>query len=215
MMIDMQQLLSACRIFEGAMIDVGQKLSAKDLSNNMAKAMEFYQHHQDRTTDMRTILQLEKDLGIHDYSGEGGKLNLLKDPSCAMGLLWIRRSLQFQYTLFDALLHPSSDNNGENSNEPDESAVAARAAVRAYQTTLAPYHGFALRQIYNVAVTTATPSRHEWLARLGGFAMVDFGPAQQAATQRDLERLLAIWKPLIEHWVHLYDELDLEDLRRV
>jgi Glycolipid transfer protein (GLTP) len=164
---------------------------------------------------MRTILQLEKDLGIHDYSGEGGKLNLLKDPSCAMGLLWIRRSLQFQYTLFDALLHPSSDNNGENSNEPDESAVAARAAVRAYQTTLAPYHGFALRQIYNVAVTTATPSRHEWLARLGGFAMVDFGPAQQAATQRDLERLLAIWKPLIEHWVHLYDELDLEDLRRV
>lgn len=197
--IDMPHLLAACHRFEKAMVDVQQKQSAKDLRNNIAKAEAFYknvqQHHEH---SMEEILKLEKANNIHDYGPHG--LSLLKDPSCAMGLLWIRRSLQFQYRMFQSLL---------------QDVDASHAALSAYHHTLQNYHGWALQKIYVLAVKSATPSNKEWLARLGGFPVEKFGAAEEEATRRDLQELLTVWEPLIHRWENIYAELDLEDRRRV
>lgn len=196
--IDMPSVLAACHRFERAMVDVQQPQSARDLRGNIAKAEAFYKPVAHCEQSMEAVLRLEKAGGVHDYGPRG--LSLLRDPSCAMGLLWIRRSLQFQHGLFQALLRDV------------DAAVAAQAA---YEHTLQPYHGWALRQIYGVAVKSATPSNREWLARLGGFPVEHFGAAEEEATRRDLQELLTVWGPLIQRWRDMYAELDLEDQRRV
>lgn len=195
--IDMPHLLQACHRFEKAMIDIEQKQSAKDLRNNIAKAESFYKsvHHEH---SMEAVLAMEKASGIHDYGPHG--LSLLKDPSCAMGLLWIRRSLQFQYRMFRSLL---------------QDVDAMHAALSAYEDTLKIYHGWALQKVYVIAVKSATPSNKEWFARLGGFALDKFGAAEEEATRRDLQELLTVWEPLLQLWEEIYAELDLEDRRRV
>lgn len=202
LIIDLPCLLAACHRFEKAMVDVEQRLSANDMRKNIAKTEAFSKKQTEQHTSMVRVLQIEKDTNVHDYSGPNGRLHLLKDPSCAMGLLWIRRSLQFQSVLFRTLLE-------------HEKVPAVDAALDAYRVTLLPFHGWALQKVYNIAVTNATPTREIWLARLGGFSVESFGPAEKAATCRDLRTLLSLWDPLLARWVALYAELDLEDQRKV
>jgi Glycolipid transfer protein (GLTP) len=200
--IDMQQLLTACHSFCQAMVEVDQALSARDLRQNIGKAQRCLGQMpaaKGRVT-LPQLLAWEKAQHTHNYAADG-TLTALQEQSGAMGLLWIRRSLQFQYHLFQALLRGEIE--------------AADAATAAYQATLQPNHGWALQQVYQVALKSATPSREEWLARLGGFSGNSFGPAQEHATKRDLQHLLEIWQPLIEQWQQIYLELNLEDRRRV
>ena len=134
-----------------------------------------------------------------------------------MGLLWIRRSLQFQYHLFHSLL---------------QDVDATTATMAAYEQTLQPYHSWALQKIYNMAVKSATPSNQIWLARLGGYdhhedtnvastttstdAVTPIHPKDaERATREDLQLLLQIWGPLIQQWEKIYSDLNLEDQRRV
>jgi Glycolipid transfer protein (GLTP) len=200
--IDMQQLLKACQGFCQAMVEVDQSLSARDLRQNISKAQRCLEQMppSDDSITLPQLLAWEKGQNVHNYATDG-TLTALQEQSGAMGLLWIRRSLQFQYHLFQALLLGEIE--------------AADAATAAYQATLQPYHGWALQQVYQVALKSATPSREEWLARLGGFPGHAFGPAQEHATKRDLQLLLEIWQPLIEQWQQIYLDLNLEDRRRV
>jgi Glycolipid transfer protein (GLTP) len=234
--IDMDQLLVACHQFVQAMVDVEQKLSARDLRNNIAKVESLYHtvqkqqsHHATSTVpyhSMEALLRYEKEQKIHKYeeinlsnstiigntnSQPRPRLIALNEQSCAMGLLWIRRSLQFQYHLFHSLL---------------QDIDATDATLHAYEQTLQPFHSWALQQVYNVAVKSATPSNHIWLGRLGGYdtdtnttettiANRNYVSDAEHATRRDLLELLHIWKPLIEQWETIYAELNLEDQRRV
>ena len=205
LIIDLPSLLKACHRFEKAMVAVGQSVAAKDLRNNIAKTEAFYhqlqkQEHHKHIHDMRTVLALEKEQGIHRYGPNG--LSLLVDPSCAMGLLWIRRSIAFQFRFFQKLLDaPQLDSKN--------------AALLAYQETLQAYHGWALQKMYVLAVKSATPPRREVLARFGGFELPQFGAEQEEAVVRDMWELLALWEPLIARWQDIFRELDLEDQRRV
>jgi hypothetical protein len=261
MMIDMDQLLIACHQFEQAMMDVEQKLSARDLRNNIAKVESLYHNIPKISTtttnnnnklslseknyhNMEAILRYEKEQNVHQYeetnnnndptqqhstsSSSSPKLIALNEQSCAMGLLWIRRSLQFQYHLFHSLL---------------QDIDATTATMAAYEQTLQPYHSWALQKIYNMAVKSATPSNQIWLARLGGYEqqsddhhshsmdntavtttttkssssstpIYTKNDAEQA-TRQDLQLLLQIWGPLIQEWERIYTKLNLEDQRRV
>ena len=254
MIIDMDQLLLACHQFEQAMVDVEQKLSARDLRNNIAKVESLYhsipsketkspsghpqqqQQQQQQYHSMESILRYEKEQNIHQYDTSVGseqsassslssaqqqpqqpRLIALNEQSCAMGLLWIRRSLQFQYHLFHSLL---------------QDVDATTATMAAYEQTLQPYHSWALQKIYNMAVKSATPSNQIWLARLGGYdhhedtnvastttstdAVTPIHPKDaERVTREDLQLLLQIWGPLIQQWEKIYSGLNLEDQRRV
>jgi hypothetical protein len=194
--IDTLHLLRACRKFESLMKDIGEQQVAKDMEGNIEKVLALYQQtppHRRRT--ISALLEYEKAMGIHGPHG------ILKDPSAAVGILWIRRSLSFQSRMYKALLEPGMD--------PKD------ATMTAYQSELQPYHGWALQQLYKLSLQYASPSRKEMFVKVGGFEGAHFGEEEEQATLRDIRHLLATWRPIIGRCKQLYAALDMEDKRRV
>lgn len=190
--INMTPLLMACQRFTSSMEAVGQGQSAREMRKNIQKIGKV-----PRNSDMKEFLRDEKNTNIHPYKSNGA---ILKDPSCAMGLLWVRRSLDFQCCLFFELLRGTS---------------ADEAVQRAYETTLEPYHGWALRKATKLTLSSNRTTRTEWLAKLGGFSPQSFGKQQLEQTEHDLQELLDVWKPLLAMWKQIFVELDIEDTRVV
>jgi hypothetical protein len=194
--IDTLRLLQACRRFESLMKDIGERQVAKDMEGNIEKVLARYQQtppHRRRTVS--ALLEYEKAMGIHGPHGT------LKDPSAAVGVLWIRRSLSFQSRVYKSLLEPGM--------APKDATLAA------YRSELQPYHGWALQQLYKLSLQYATPSRKEMLFKLGGFEGTHFGEKEEEATLRDIRHLLATWRPIIGRCKQVYAALDIEDKRRV
>jgi hypothetical protein len=194
--IDTLRLLQACRRFESLMKDIGERQVAKDMEGNIEKVLALYQQtppHRRRT--ISALLEYEKAMGIHGPHGN------LKDPSAAVGILWIRRSLSFQSRMYTSLLEPGM--------EPKD------ATMTAYQSELQPYHGWALQQLYKLSLQYASPSRKEMFVKVGGFEGAHFGEEEEQATLRDIRHLLATWRPIIGRCKQIYAALDMEDKRRV
>jgi hypothetical protein len=194
--IDTLGLLRACRRFEALMKDIGERQVAKDMEGNIEKVLALYQQtppHRRRT--ISALLEYEKAMGIHGPHGT------LKDPSAAVGILWIRRSLSFQSRMYKSLLKPGMD--------PKDATMAA------YQTELQPYHGWALQQLYKLSLQYASPSRREMFLKVGGFEGTHFGEEEEQATLRDIRHLVATWQPIIARCKQIYTALDMEDKRRV
>jgi Glycolipid transfer protein (GLTP) len=226
--IDVTRLIRAAEHYTAEMRRIGQKQSASDMEKNIRKAMDLMRasphptHH-----DMRALLEHERSTGIHLPHGH------ISDPSGAVGLLWIRRSLSYQHRMFDLVLN-------HRATPPD-------AAAQAYRSELQPYHGWALQKIYTLAMSSMTPgTTEELLAKVGGYDIKTKHRHHQhhddhhhdhqhhhhegttaavhhhhhpdhdaeAACRHDLQRLLDAWDPLLRHWKDLYHELDLEDPRR-
>jgi hypothetical protein len=193
---DPEQLLHACYTFVDTMRRTGQSSVARDLENNVRKVEALYNKAPtERRQSLLSLLEFERESGIH---GSGGTL---MDPSGAIGLLWIRRSLSFQTKMYKGILEAKAD--------------ATAAALDAYRSELQPYHGWAFRKLYTMSFETVTPPRREMLARIGGYKIHDFGEAEEHATVQDLRKLVSVWEPLIVHWKRIYRELDLEDSRQV
>lgn len=194
--IDTIRLLKGCQRLEGIMKEIGQTQSARLIGSNIQKIEKAYKDIPPRRRGtVIEILEYEKELGIH------GKDGMLADPSAAVGLLWIRRSLAFQYSMYDLLLR-----------HPRMSGVDV--ALKAYAQELEPYHGNNLRRLYRIALKASTPCRSELLCKLGGFDSNTFGPIQEAAVIHDMHGLLRIWKPILTRWRNNHVRLGLEDMRR-
>jgi hypothetical protein len=208
--INMSKLLRACSKFEEVMRNVGETQSAKDLSSNIKKVNDVYRSAPaDKRRTMSSLLRYEKELGVHPdmsdkeednpYYDDGPRMRL-KDPSAAMGLLWIRRSITFNYHMYSNIIC------GEIS--PKE------AALDAYQAVLEPCHGMILRRLYTLGIQSVTPPRHQLIQTLAGRADFPLTEGEEEATLQDLQRLVATWRPLIARWKHTFEELDLDDRRR-
>lgn len=194
--IDTLRLLRACRRFESLMKDIGEQQIAKDMQGNIEKVLALYhQTPPDRRRTISALLEYEKAIGIHGPHGA------LKDPSAAIGILWIRRSLSFQSRMYKSLLEPGMDPKA--------------ATMTAYRSELQPYHGWALQQLYTLSLQYAPPSRKEMFVKVGGFKGKHFGQEEEQATLRDIRHLLATWRPIISRCKQIYAALDMEDKRRV
>ncbi len=190
------QLLRACKKLEETMRFLGQTSTANDFHSNVEKVERLLQQApaESRNT-MYALLSYEKSLGIHPPS-EGSKRRL-KDPSAAMGLLWIERSLSFNHAMYKEVLRKA---------EP------VKAAMNAYQTVLEPFHSWTLRKLTTASIQHTTPAREQLFAQLAGNRAED--PVLKA-TQNDLCRLLNNLGPLIRRWRETFEELDLDDNRKV
>lgn len=177
-------LLSACEDLATAMRALGQTRSAQELEKNIGK-VDRKSH---RTVE--ELLRYEKSLGIH---GKGGGL---KDPSSAMGLLWIRRALAFQLKWYELILASDDVSPGV-------------AAMQAYEAELEPYHGWALRKIYRTALSATAPKDTETMLH-----RMDASSLPTEDIRLDLLTLLATWSPLVSQWKKLHIQLDLEDTRQ-
>jgi hypothetical protein len=99
--------------------------------NNMASPL---------SPTLRQLLQYEVDSDFHPSA----KLPQLKEKSSAMGLLWVRRQLQYQTAIFSNMMEVPSTYPNTNA------AVAA-----AYKEVYNQYHGWAVQKIFNYSFQAA------------------------------------------------------------
>jgi hypothetical protein len=126
--IGMDNLLLACKECASVLKCIGQRLPAWEMTGNIKKLQASYQRtpaHRRKT--MSELLEFEKATGVHSHQA-----GHLKDPSGAVALLWIRRSLLYQYRMYSLLLQK---------RDPVE------AAVEAYNAEFRPYNGWMLQKI--------------------------------------------------------------------
>ena len=193
--IPMEPLLDACHTFLSVLHKTGPGAVARDFSNNLKKVESAY--HRDHTRTVTAFLKRELDSGIHHPNSS----LYLRDPSGAIGLLWIRRTLAFQTDLYEQVL------DGRDTKQ---------AALHAYGQELKPYHGWALRRFYTGFLSTRMPSRPVLLAKVGGYHHHKHGADQyEKQTLEDLQRLVGLWRPLLRNWKQRFVELGMEDTRTV
>jgi hypothetical protein len=131
---------------------VGMSLGQKDIVQNIAKIEQGIQNFVDYRVEhcyddddnivtsptLRDLLQYEVEMDIHDNT----KLPRLKEKSAAMGLLWVRRQLQYQTAIF--------------ANVIDSRFESTRAAVQsAYDEVYNSYHGWAVQKIFSYSFQAA------------------------------------------------------------
>lgn len=125
----------------------------------------------------------------------GSSGGILKEPSAALSILWMRRTLSFQNSFFEEL----------SKTTPEQSDAPARAALTAYHRTLEPYHSNLLRKVYRIGLPRGMPDRQTLLAKFGG----------SERTIGDMRKLVQVWRPLLKSMERPFLALDLEDTRRV
>jgi hypothetical protein len=91
-----------------------------------------------RSPTLRDLLQFEIDIEVHD------KLPRLREKTAAMGLVWVRRQLQYQTALFENVLHVPTR------FESTKDAVSA-----AYLEVYNKYHGWAVQKIFSYSFQAA------------------------------------------------------------
>mmetsp|Transcript_23437 Transcript_23437/g.34567 ORF Transcript_23437/g.34567 Transcript_23437/m.34567 type:complete len:244 (-) Transcript_23437:97-828(-) len=192
--LNVAELLDACRDFSSVLRKIGQTTLARDFESNIRKAEALYNSApSNQRQSLSSLLLLERESGIHGPNGQ------LQDYSAATGLLWIRRYLEFHLDMYTAIL-ASSD--------------PTAAAIDAYKTQIEPFHGWALRKLFTVRLSTMMPSREDLLAILGNFQTQEFGQKEEQIVLKDLSELVSIWRPIVMQWRSTYEDLDLEDIRR-
>jgi hypothetical protein len=173
--IDADRLLAAADRYVLEMRRIGQGQSARDMEKNVRKARDLLEAAPPAARrDLRGLLEHEKSTGIHAPHGH------IRDPSGAVGFLWIRRSLAYQHRFFDLILN--HHHSHQRPIEPPE------AAIRAYRYELQPYHGWALQRLYLAAMAAMTPATiEELLAVVGGYSARSDGN-QEDSSRRALQK---------------------------
>ena len=209
--IDTAQLLKACRAHVALMRTGGPslRLVAKDLESNVQKAENAFRQSPHNTRTLSSLLESERISGIHNGSN-------LAEKSAAMGLLWIRRSLDFKLDLYACIASSSSSNDGSGvgGGTITTSTSPRDAAYMAYTKHLSPYHGWALRKVFPASLSHM-PDRQTFLAKFGGIKIDELTDDYSRDISRKLRSLIATWKPLLSSWKDEFDRLGLEDMRRV
>jgi hypothetical protein len=143
---------------------VGMTLGQKDVVQNLAKIEQAIHSYVDHRTQenaeriktmgdaldssssslnsptLRELLQFEVDTNVQDVS----KLPRLKEKSAAMGLLWVRRQLQYQTAIFANVI------------DVPKRFESTRAAVQsAYDEVYNKYHGWAVQKIFSYSFQAA------------------------------------------------------------
>mmetsp|Transcript_4296 Transcript_4296/g.5880 ORF Transcript_4296/g.5880 Transcript_4296/m.5880 type:complete len:244 (-) Transcript_4296:140-871(-) len=192
--LNLSELLQACWSFASVLREMGQTVLAYDFENNIRKAETLYHSApSEQRRSLASLLKLERETGIHGPHGA------LQDQSAATGLLWLRRYLEFHLDMYSSILA---------SRDPTD------AALNAYKTTIEPFHGWTLRKLFTMKLSTMMPGRRDLLVLLGNFKSQEFGEEEEQIILEDLDNLVSIWRPIVVKWRATYEDLDLEDFRR-
>jgi len=145
---------------------------------------------------------------------------LLYDPSAAISLLWLRRSLRFTIVLMQRLqeAHQRLEDQlvlaevlkpGEA--PPMEADPTAGCLQAAYDMTIRPFHSWLLRKTFDI-VSTQCPTLPEVIGMVGP----GLGDAEREGKVFDeMEFYLQHGQPVVDLLEQLMGELKLEDVRQV
>jgi len=149
----------------------------------------------------------------------------LHDPSAAMALLWLKRTLAFTLIIMENLLHAKRIHDDEllvqaaeeldldhEEAEPPSLADAVVDAIRdGYAKTVRPFHSWLLRKTFDL-VSTQMPSLDEAMVMMGP----GLGEADRVETFfADVRMYVNEGRPVAAALDALFAELKLEDLRQV
>lgn len=198
--IHVGHLLSACEGLETTMRKIGFHQSASDIAANLAKIRTIYlQVSPNKRNSMPELLQYEVNLGIHGHNDQI-KSKFIKDSSATMGFLWLGRSLNYQYDMFEQLLL-------DGNIQPYEAACCA------YERNMKPHLSWPLRKVCQVALRQLKMIRREnILAGIGGFAEERYGACEDQATKNDLRQVLCCLEPMLGRWRQVFSEMGLEEI---
>ena len=142
---------------------------------------------------VRALLAGEKGTGAHKPGG------VLAEPSAAIALLWMRRTLQFLRALLEGLA------------AADEGAALAGMAKDAYGKHLEPYHSWLLKNTFRMGLG-GVPKRDDVLRKLGP----TLSDAERDRTCiRDMGEVVRLLGVVVDSLRRDFAELDLEDTRKV
>lgn len=150
----------------------------------------------ERCATVRGLLETEKGTGIHKPGG------VLSDPSAAIALVWMRRSLEFQTAVLDAL-------------HTDRSSGLSKIGRDAYGAHLEQFHNFWLKNTFRAGLA-AMPNRGEFLVKLAA-ELQENGIKEEeleAICYSEMAELVELQQKAIAALRKLFVELDLEDNRR-
>jgi len=183
----MADFLDFCKSFVEILASMGasMKLGRVDFENNIHKASAWLNRDPEAHKTLKGFLEAEQATGIHRPGG------LLKDPSGAISILWIRRTLDFVTAIFEEHLRSGM--------------ALAHSAKKAYTKTLEPCHGRLLRSTF--LVTLGRVPSFKTLASASGIL--------EAELRQQLQSLCELLRPLCDSMLALSVELDMEDNRRV
>jgi hypothetical protein len=174
---------------------------------------------------IRAILEYEVAKGMHETRelpppGSGAQGAILFDPSAAISLLWLRRSLRFTIELMERLQQAHADLEDQRALaealSPDETPPlladpTAGCVQAAYDAVIRPFHSWLLRKTFDI-VATQFPTMPEVIGMVGP----GLGEAER---ERKVFEEMAIYlehgRPVVALLEQLMGELKLEDLRLV
>jgi len=193
--IHVGHLLTACDKLQSTVRGMGFVSSANDMARNIAKIRNTYEKLPPTKRDsMPVLLQYERDVGIVSEPDR------IADSSATMGLLWLGRSINYQYEMFQHIL--------EN---PEASPYDA--ASHAYTSTVKPHLSWALQRLGQAALNGLRSMQKETiLAHMGGFDEEDYSTANDSATKQGMKKVLATWNPIIRRWNQVLEDMGIESL---
>lgn len=188
--VDLDAILDTGAIFVEICDSFGggpfSQLSVKEARTNLEKIECGIKEMQAKGASMRSLLKKEASSGIHSAGG------VLKDPSAAMGLLWLMRFLAFWEEI--CLMRVSDA----------EHATPLSATVEtAYKQQLLPYHGWVTQKAFEVALQAAPT----WQSVRPYFAPTD------EAFSADVAGFVGLSQSLQGRVMAALRELDLVDVR--
>ena len=142
---------------------------------------------------LRELLEAECASGVHKPGA------VLHDPSAAIALLWMRRTLQFLVHCFRGVV--------------EAKLPMAQIGGAAYKSHLEPFHGWFLKNTFGMALN-GMPSRDEILLRLGDPTCLDRAERDRKLLV-EIEGLIEVFTLTTDVMRALSEELDLEDTRKV
>ena len=153
-----------------------------------------------RPSTLRQLLEAEVNSGIHKPARSRNEARSLKDPSAAVALVWVRRSLAFQTHVLGGLAR-------------DRKSALSSVAGDAYKATLEKHHTWLLKSTFRMGLN-AMPSRMEFLKKLaeGGEAGLLAKPEQERETicYDDLAELAAEQAQVNKEVMGVLNDLQLE-----
>ena len=170
--------------------------STKNDESNMLKlrrVLDTLSKKGNKIETVRDLLEAEINTGIHKPGG------ILADPSAAMSLLWLRRTVRFSAMFLD------------HAQQGHETSDFSRQVREVYSKCLEPFHGWLLRNTFMMAFATL-PSRDECLRRLA--PRIKQKNLRKEMCCSDIGECVPLMLRLVNHLESHFSELDLEDLRK-
>ena len=122
---------------------VGMSLGQKDVVQNLVKIEQgvhqwLINNPGERSPTLYQLLHSELEMGTHP------RLPRLSEKSSAMGLLWVRRQMEYQTNVFYNVIQV-----------PERFESGKEAIAAAYKQTYDRYHGWAVQKIFNYSFQAA------------------------------------------------------------